>query len=128
MWVNEEALKHVVRWSIGTVKMKEHCMDIPPVNFDEVLFLLTYPSSRRKLKISNGYEHFTLDRSSYIVKLQNFYIGYVQYSPLIILKQTWSHFIADRPLIAHVEMNGSQFFWDIKHLSTRTLVKHPCRM
>ena len=110
LWVNEGARKHVVRWSIGTVEVKEHCIYIPAANFDENLFYFTYPSSRRNIETSNGYEHFTLDRDSDIIKLHNFYVGYVQFFSLIILKQIWNNLITDQPLISHVKMNGRYIF------------------
>ena len=51
-----------------------------------------------------------LDQNSDIIKLQNFYVGYVQFFPLIILKQIWNNLITDQPLIFHVKMNGSYIF------------------
>ena len=64
LWVNEGSRIHVARWSIGTVEIKEHCIYILAENFDEILFLFTYPSSRRNIETSKGYQYFTLDRSS----------------------------------------------------------------
>jgi hypothetical protein len=47
-----------------------------------------------------------LDRSSYIINFLKLYVGYVQCSPLIILKHIWNYFTADRPLIFRMKMNG----------------------
>ena len=58
MWVNEGARKHVICWSIGTVKIKEHWIYFPAAKFDEILFLFTHPSSRQNIERSKGYTHF----------------------------------------------------------------------
>ena len=55
--VYEGARKHVVRWTIRTVQIKEHCIYTPAENFDEILFLFTHSSSRRNMETSKGYEH-----------------------------------------------------------------------
>ena len=107
-WSRVLTHKYVVHWSIWTVQIKEYCIHFIVAKFDQILCSFTYPSSWRNIETSKGYKHFTLDRSSDIIKLQNFYVGYVQYFPLIISKQIWNHFIADRPSIAHVKMNGPQ--------------------
>jgi hypothetical protein len=57
-----------------------------------------------------GHKYFVLDRNSYIIFFLNFYVGYVQCSPLIILKQIWNDFTTDRPLIFHLKMNGPKIF------------------
>ena len=47
-----------------------------------------------------------LDQSSYIIKLSNFYVGYVQYCTLIILDQIWNNFVTDWPLNSRSKTNG----------------------
>ena len=108
VWVNEDPHKYFVCWSICTVQIKEHHIHFIVAKFDQVLSSFTYPSSWRNIETLKGYKHFTLDRSSDVIKLQNFYVGYVQCFPLIISKQIWNHFVANRPSIARVKMNGPQ--------------------
>ena len=71
----------------GPLKSKS----IASIVFNESLikfcFHLPHPSSLSKIEASYGHKHFVLDQSSYIIKLSNFYVGYVQYCTLIILDQ-----------------------------------------
>jgi hypothetical protein len=110
VWHNEDSPIYGVRWFIRTVKFEEFRIIITILKFEQILRLLTHPSRSRNIHTSYGHKLFALDQCLRIWKMHFFLFGYVQCLPLIILKLIWDNFIADRPSIVHVKMNGPQLF------------------
>ena len=85
-------------------------------------YLPIYPSGCRNIEASKGYKHFTLDRTLDITKLEKFCVVYVHSFLLIIFKQTYIHFIANRSLIDYVKMNGMKLLAQFQETNNNKII------